>query len=146
MSCHSGAGVERLPMLHHPRLSCANLWAATAALYRDSRAARLCDVQSPSQLAGVATGSRIQPAGIYEPRAWASGHVVVPKEGGYQGLRCSESLVISFLLGLLHASLSWTHSRFASGCGPNRLAAQGWSPRRGRVCAYSRCALHISYG
>jgi hypothetical protein len=124
-------------MLHHPRLSCANLWAATAALYRDSRAARLRDVKSPSQLAGVGTGSRIQPAGIYEPRAWASGHVVVPKEGGEQGLRCSEILVISFLLGWLHASLSRAHSRFASGCGPNRLAAQGWSPRSVRVCVHT---------
>lgn len=44
----------------------------------------------------------------------------VPKVASDWGMRCRELPGHLILLGLLHASPSWAHSRFASGCGPTR--------------------------
>jgi hypothetical protein len=115
----------RSPTLHHPRLSCANSWAATAALHRESQEGRPrvhCQGRRVRDGRGR-TGSRIQPAGIYEPVPGLLDTLFVPKVAGNQGTRFEKSLVISSCQDGCMASPSWAHSRFASGYGPNRQEA-----------------------
>jgi hypothetical protein len=80
------------------------------------------------------TGSRIQPAGIYEPVPGLLDMLFVPKVAGYQGTRFKKSLVISAGQGCCMASPSWAHSRFASGYGPNRQEALLDCSERMRMC------------
>jgi hypothetical protein len=86
------------------------------------------------------TGSRIQPAGIYEPVPGLLDTLFVPKVAGNQGTRCKKPLVISTCQDGCMASPSWAHSRFASGYGPNRQEALLDSSERAHACA---CQFNI---
>jgi hypothetical protein len=94
----------RSPMLHHPRLSCANSWAATAALHRESQEGRprvRCRGRRVRDGRGR-TGSRIQPAGIYEPVPGLLDTLFVPKVAGNQGDTVREIPGHLILPGWLH--------------------------------------------
>jgi hypothetical protein len=121
--CHeaswSRAGVSNVAQ---PMISSANLWADTAALRRDSRAARVR--MSGPRVSRQGSNRVMSIGGDLRTGAWASGHVVCAKSSIDWGRDIKKSLTM--LLGFLHSSLYWAHSRFASGCGPNRRTC--WIP------------------
>jgi hypothetical protein len=118
--CATSQPTSRVLMLHHPRLLCANSWAATAALHRDLRAARVHDVKWPSQQAGVEQGRGFNPRGSTN-RCLGFWTRCCAKSRRRPGATMSRNPghVISAGMGACEPVLG----RFAKGCGPNRLAA-----------------------
>lgn len=68
-------------------------------------------------------GSHGLDRGIYEPVPGLLDTLFEPKVASDQGAVLSRNPGHLILLGSVPASPSWAHSRFASGCGPNRQVA-----------------------
>jgi hypothetical protein len=143
LSCYSGRcrrvtpqerGVS--PMLHHPRLLCANSWAAAAALHCDSRTVRV-EQNQVTETAGMEQSADSTRGDLREPVPGLLDTLFEPKVASDQGGVLLQNPGHLILLGSLPASPSWAHSRFASGCGPNRQVAlfTYWS-------AYASCMFY----
>lgn len=109
-------------MLHHPRLLCANSWAAAAALHCDWQVARVEEDQV-TKTAGMEQSADSTRGDLREPVPGLLDTLFEPKVASDQGAVLSRNPGHLILLGSLHASPSWAHSRFASGCGPKRQVA-----------------------
>ena len=99
-------------MLHHPRLLCANSWAAAAALHCESRAVRVEQAQviEPAGMEQSADSTR---GDLRERVPGLLDTLFEPKVASDRGGALLQNPGHLILLGSSPASQSWAHSRFA---------------------------------